>query len=146
MRIRIAAAAVAAAALLSLTACSSDDKDSGTGSPSTTPATTAPPTASPSPSGTPGDSTGGAGLPGAPDAATQDLVVSSLKKIDPALADDPDRTIDSARTQCRTLSGNGDRSGHEAAQRFGSPGHPLTDAQGTAINAALSALLCEPSL
>ncbi|MFI0723903.1 hypothetical protein [Streptomyces sp. NPDC021224] len=147
MRTRIAAAAVAAAALVTLTACSSDHKDGGTDGRSTASATTQP--ASPSDSDSPADSTAGdtsgAGVPAKPDPATQQLVIGSLQQVDPALAADPDQTIASARTQCQVLAGRGDGTGHQAAQRFSTPGHPLTDAQGIAINAALNALLCDPS-
>lgn len=129
MRTRIAAAALAAAALLALTACNSSDDKSDSKATST-------PTADIS------SAEAAAGIPPKPDAAKQAVLIAALKAVDPALADDPDKTTDAARNQCSTLAGGGDPSGHTAAQRFGNDTHPLTDAQGMAINAALQIALC----
>jgi hypothetical protein len=143
MRIRIAAcaAAAAAAALLTLTACSDDDKGP------TPPASSAPASATTAPSSDTGaDPTAEAGSGGSSglDPATQELLITSLRKVDPSLADDPARTAANAQEQCAALANDADPSGHAAAQKFSTPEHPLTDAQGQAINAALNALVCEP--
>jgi hypothetical protein len=128
MRTRIAAAAIAAAALLTLTACNSDDNKSS--APSSTPTVDM------------SSAAAAAGIPPKPDAAKQAVLIAALKAVDPTLADDPGKTTDAARNQCSTLNGGGDPSGHTAAQRFGNDTHPLTDAQGMAINAALQIALC----
>lgn len=135
MRIRTAtsAAVLAATALLALTACSDDDKSSSP------PATSAPevPSASSSAAG------GSSGI----DPQTQALLIASLQKIDPNLAGDPAKTAADAEAQCAVLASGGDAGGSDAAAKFGSSDHPLTDSQGQAINAALKALVCDgPSL
>ena len=134
MRIRtaVSAAAVATAALLALTACSKDDKTSS--QPPTVPAITAPAT-------TGGGSSGGSG---GLNPATSALLIASLQKIDPSLGSDPAKTATDAQEQCAALAGGDDQSGHDAAQRFSTPDHALTDTEGQEINAALNALVCAP--
>jgi ABC-type Fe3+-hydroxamate transport system substrate-binding protein len=128
MRTRIAAAALAAAALLALTACNSND-DSKSSAPSSTPSANT-------------SSIDAAGLPPKPDAATQRVLLAAVESVDPALADDPDKTVDAARNQCQSLNGGAANPDHLAAQRFGNDSHPLTDTQGKALNIALRASLC----
>jgi type IV secretory pathway VirB10-like protein len=129
MRTRIAAAALAAAALLALTACSSSDNDDK-----------ATPTKTPSVDQSSIDAA--AGIPPKPDAAHQAIYLAALKAVDPTLAADPEKAVREARNQCSTLNSGGDPTGHTAATRIGNDAHPLTDAQGMAINAALRASLC----
>lgn len=131
MRTRIVAAALAAAALLALTACSSSDD-----SKATTPSAT--------PSADTSSTEAAAGNPPKIDAGTQSVLINALKVIDPALAADPDKAVSNGQAQCSTLASGGDPTGHTAATRFGDAAHPLTDAQGMAINAALTAVLCDP--
>lgn len=134
MRTRIAAAALAAAALLALTACSSSDDDSKATTPSaTTPAGTGSPSS-------PSSTEAATGDPSDVDAALIDV----LHAIDPSLAADPKKTTEAADIQCATLASGGDPTGHTAATRFGDSAHPLTDAQGIAINGALTAMVCDP--
>lgn len=134
MRTRITAAAVAAAALLTLTACSSgDDKPaSGTDAPASTnaPAATS--------------SAAAAGSPATLDAATRTVLMNALRTIDPALAADQDKAVSDGFAQCEALADDGDLTGHSAAQRFSTGSHPLSDAQGVAIDAALRLTLCRP--
>lgn len=148
MRIRIAASAalVAAAALLTLTACSDDDKSSSPPASSAPAATSADTgggdsTASSDPSAN-SDSGGSSGM----DPATRDLLISSLRRVDPSLADNPEQTATSAQEQCDALANGSDPDGHAAAEKFSTPDHQLTDVQGQAIDAALNALVCEPDL
>ncbi|SEG27202.1 hypothetical protein SAMN05216223_104133 [Actinacidiphila yanglinensis] len=139
MRTRIAAAAVAAAALalFCATACSSGsgDKDAppthattGAAAPTTS---AAPATGSPLP------------RPPAPKGASRQTYLAALKAIDPSLASDPDKVVDEGRTQCTEINTDTQTADHLAAERFGSPGHPLTDAQGAAIDAALKLTVCK---
>jgi hypothetical protein len=65
---------------------------------------------------------------------------------DTSLADNPEQSAAAAQQQCAALAEDDDADGHGAAQKFSTPDHQLTDAQGQAINAALNALVCEPSL
>jgi hypothetical protein len=127
-------------ALLSLSACSDDDK-------SASPPASSAPAASETPSSTDDadqatDSGGASGL----DPATQQLLITALRKVDPSLAENPEQSAAAAQEQCAALAEDDDTSGHGAAQKFSTPGHQLTDAQGQAIDAALNALVCEPSL
>jgi hypothetical protein len=131
MRTRIAAVAIAAAALLTLTACNSNDDDSKSPASSSTPSADA----------SSSDAAAG-GIPPKPDAATQRLLLAAVESVDPALADDPDKTVDAARNQCQSLNGGAADPDHLAAERFGNDAHPLTDAQGKALNVALRATLC----
>jgi hypothetical protein len=130
MRTRIAAVAIAAAALLALTACNSNDDSKSAASSST-----------PSAEASSSDAAAG-GIPPKPDAATQRLLLAAVESVDPALADDPAKTVDAARNQCQSLDGGAADPDHLAAQRFGNDTHPLTDAQGKALNVALRATLC----
>jgi hypothetical protein len=136
MRTRIAAAAVAAAALATFcaTACSSGD---GKSAPAKQTTTATAPTADPStsPSGT---------RPPAPSGVARQTFLAALKAIDPSLAADPDQLIDKGRTQCTEINGDPQTADHMAAERFSSTGHPLTDAQGAAIDAALKLTVCKP--
>lgn len=136
MRTRIAAAAVAAAALATFcaTACSSSSDDKSASKATTTPPATT--------SATP--STGGAVTrPPAPDGVNRQTYLAALKAIDPSLAADPNQVIDEGRVQCTVINGDPVTADHLAAQRFSSSGHPLTDAQGAAIDAALKLTVCK---
>ncbi|MFC4035681.1 hypothetical protein ACFO3J_30050 [Streptomyces polygonati] len=130
MRIRIAAAAVAAAALLTLTACDSgDDKASVASAPSVDISSIKV----------------AAGIPSAPDGEARKLLLSALISVDPWLAEDMDKTVDAARSQCQSLNGGAADPDHLAAQRFGNDASPLTDEQGKLLNVALRATLCPKS-
>lgn len=135
MRTRLAATAVAAAALLSLAACSSggnDDKAAPSSS-ATAPTTNAPATTAP---------TTTTSRPAAPNAAVRAAYLAALKAVDPSLAADPDQTVEVGRTQCAQLESDPETADHVAAQRFSTPGHPLTDAQGKLIDLALHSTIC----
>ncbi|MEW1862747.1 hypothetical protein OG896_22060 [Streptomyces sp. NBC_00669] len=138
MRTRIAAAAVAAAALATFcaTACSSSSDDKNASDKATT--------AAPTTTGSAGPSTGAAvPRPPAPSGVNRQTYLAALKAIDPSLAADPNQVIDQGRTQCTEINGDPQTADHLAAERFGSPGHPLTDAQGAAIDAALKLTVCK---
>jgi len=133
--IRTAAAAVLAAAVLTLgaTACSSGgghDKDAAGKDPGTATAPVATP--------------GTGGLPTLADGPRKDAFLAAVRAVDPALAADPDRALANGRTQCKRIATDPETADHLTAERFGSPDHPLTDAQGAAINSALKLTLCRP--
>jgi hypothetical protein len=128
MRTRIAAAAIAAAALLTLTACNSDDNKSS--APNSTPTVDI------------SSAEAAAGIPAAPDAAKQAVLLAAIAAVDPSLANNPDKAVRNSRNQCQALDAGTANPDHAAAQRFGNDAHPLTDAQGAALNAALRATLC----
>lgn len=130
MRTRLTAAALAATALLTLAACSSSD-DSKPPAPPTMP--TAVDTAS---------IEAGLGIPPKPVGAQRTAYLAAIKAVDPSLVADPDKAIDAGRNQCMQLHGGAKNEDHLAAERFGNDAHPLTDAQGKAINTALRATLC----
>lgn len=130
MRTRIATAALAATALLTLAACNSSD-DSKPPAPPKMP--TAVDTAS---------IEAGLGIPPKPVGAKRTAYLAAIKAIDPALVADPDKAIDAGRNQCMQLHGGVKNEDHIAAERFGNDAHPLTDAQGKALNTALRATLC----
>jgi hypothetical protein len=137
---RTAAAALLAAAVLTLgaTACSSGgghDKDAAGKDPGTATAPTGT-----APVATPG--TGG--LPTLADGPRKDAFLAAVRAVDPALAADPDRAVANGRTQCKRIATDPETADHLTAERFGSPDHPLTDAQGAAINSALKLTLCRP--
>ncbi|SDN08935.1 hypothetical protein [Actinacidiphila guanduensis] len=142
--IRTAAAAVLAAAVLTLgaTACSSGgghDEDAAGKDPGTA---TAPATA---PTGTaPVATPGTGGLTTLADGPRKDAFLAAVRAVDPALAADPDRALANGRTQCKRIATDPETADHLTAERFGSPDHPLTDAQGAAINSALKLTLCRP--
>jgi hypothetical protein len=143
---RTAAAALLAAAVLTLgaTACSSGgghDKDAAGKGPGTA---TAPATA-PTGTGTVSGATPGTGgLPTLADGPRKDAFLAAVRAVDPALAADPDRAVANGRTQCKRIATDPETADHLTAERFGSPDHPLTDAQGAAINSALKLTLCRP--
>jgi hypothetical protein len=132
MRTRLAAAALTAAAILTLAACNDTDDDSAKApAPPKTP--TAVDTASIEAS---------LGIPPKPTGAKRTAYLAAIKAVDPYLVKDPDKAIDHGRNQCSALHGGAANPDHFAAQRFGDDTHPLTDAQGKALNAALRATLC----
>jgi hypothetical protein len=137
MRTRIAAAAVAATALA--LSCASACSSSGGGSSPTKQATSS---ASSTPTTDPGTGSS-VTRPPAPSGVSRQTYLAALKAIDPSLATDPDRTIDKGRTQCTEINGDQQTADHLAAERFSSAGHPLTDAQGAAIDAALKLTVCK---
>jgi hypothetical protein len=144
MRTRLAAAALAAAALLTLSACSSDsggDEAHDRTAPTTAGMPTAPTTA-PSAVATTGAGKSVPGLPPEPTGAGRTVYLAALTAVDPALGADAGKAVDDGRNQCTTLDTGGRNPDHSAAERFGSGTHPLTDAQGKAINAALRLTLC----
>ncbi|WP_330260962.1 DUF732 domain-containing protein [Streptomyces sp. NBC_00539] len=138
-RTTAAAIAITAALAASLTACgdSSDDKAAPTAPTAVgTPAGQATPSASASavkPSN---------GMPPRPTGAARDAYLAAITIVAPNTAADPDKAIDAGRNQCSALNGGAQNPDHAAAQRFGNDAHPLTDAQGKAINAALRATMC----
>jgi hypothetical protein len=131
MRTRLTAAALAAAALLTLAACNGSDDDSKTPAPPKT--STAVDTAS---------INADLGIPPKPVGAKRTAYLAAIKAVDPTLVTDPDKAIDAGRNQCMELHGGVKNEDHVAAERFGNDAHPLTDAQGKAINTALRATLC----
>lgn len=130
MRTRLTAAALAAVAILTLAACN----DSKPPAPPKTP--TAVDTASIEAS---------LGIPPKPTGAKRTAYLAAIKAVDPTLVADPDKAIDAGRNQCQQLNVGMTNPDHAAAQRFGNDAHPLTDAQGKALNAALRATLCPKS-
>lgn len=133
MRTRIAAAALAAAALLTLAACS--DKDTDSKAPKT-------PAATPTAVDTAGMEAD-LGIPSKPTGTALKLYLAAVTAVDPSLKLDTDSSlVDAGRNQCMALRGGAQNPDHLAAERFGNDAHPLTDAQGKALNAALRATLC----
>lgn len=127
MNTRIAAAALTAAALLALTGCNSDDDKSAP---------------SPTPSVDMSSIDAAQGFPPKPDAAHQAIYIAALKAVDPAYDGDPDKAVSEGRNQCQSLNSGAPNADHLAALRLGNDAHPLTDAQGKAINAVLQTTLC----
>jgi predicted small lipoprotein YifL len=136
-----AAVLVAAALAFSLTACgeSGDGKKADSAKPGTPAATSAVPQPS---AASPSASKPGSGIPPKPTGAERDAYLAAIKVVAPNAAADPDKAIDAGRNQCMALNGGAKNPDHSAAQRFGSDAHPLTDAQGKAINVALRATMC----
>jgi hypothetical protein len=89
-------------------------------------------------------STPGATMPLAPVGAARTAYVNGLAAINIWLTHDPDRAVDNGRRQCQALDNGGttDQLAHQAAQRFGSDGADLTDADGNSINQYLRQVLC----
>ncbi|WP_405561904.1 DUF732 domain-containing protein [Streptomyces sp. NBC_01180] len=121
-------ACLAAVTALSVTGCSPDDKKDD-----------AKPTAA---SSAPAADTG---IPPKPTGADRDAYLKAIKAVDPTLVTDEDKAIDAGRNQCQALDGGASNTDHFAAARFGNDAHPLTDAQGKALNAALRKTLCPAS-
>lgn len=96
------------------------------------------------PSATPGGSTPGATMPPAPVGALRDGYLNGLAVVNIWLVHDPDRAVDNGRRQCQALDrgGSDDVLAHQAAERFGSDGADLTDADGKTINQYLRQVLC----
>lgn len=138
MRTRLAATAVTAAALLCLAACSSGGNDKAA-APSSSDTAGVPAATSPAGTAIPSST---ASLPAAPNAVVRAGYLAALKAVDPALAADPDQSVRTGRTQCAQLDSDPETADHVAAERFSTPGHPLTDAQGKLIDVALHTTLC----
>jgi hypothetical protein len=129
MRTRLTAAALTAAALLSLAACSSSSDDDK-------PAATKPAAVDTA------SMEAALGIPPKPTGAKRTAYLAAIKAVDPYLVTDPDKAISHGRDQCSQLNGGVKNPDHLAAERFGNDAHPLTDAQGKALNTALHATLC----
>ncbi|WP_405912778.1 hypothetical protein OG760_17300 [Streptomyces sp. NBC_00963] len=82
------------------------------------------------------------GIPPKPTGADRDAYLKVVKAVDPALVTDEDKAIGAGRNQCSSLNGDGKAPDHFAAERFRNDAHPLTGAQGKALNAALRKTLC----
>jgi hypothetical protein len=128
MRTRLTAAAVAAAALLTLAACSSNSDDKA--APSTTPSVDV------------SSIQANLGFPPEPTGAKRTAYLAAIKAVDPYLITNPDKAITHGRDQCQSMDSGATNPHHSAAERFGNDMHPLTDAQGKAIDAALRLTLC----
>jgi hypothetical protein len=131
MRIRTTIAAVAAALAVTLVGCSSDDKDDNARS--STPAATNTQDNS--------DAEKAAGIPPEPDSAQRAALLAGLMAVNPALVGDEDKTIDTARNQCSTISGGGNAAA-TAKSRFSTSEHEVTDDEAKAINRVLKVALC----
>ena len=134
MNTRTAAAAILTAAALALTACSSSDSDTVDTKPKP-----ASPISTPSPDWSAAEEA--AGIPPEPTGAKRTALLAALKAIDPSLVADEDEAIDNSRNQCATINGGGNAT-LTAKGRFSTPEHEVTDAEATAINAALKTTLC----
>ncbi|MFJ2900671.1 hypothetical protein ACIO87_38185 [Streptomyces sp. NPDC087218] len=55
---------------------------------------------------------------------------------------DEQKAIDAGRNQCSSLAKPNDKIDWLVVQRFGNDAHPLTDAQGKALNATLRKTMC----
>ncbi|MFB8038985.1 hypothetical protein ACFC5Z_40040 [Streptomyces sp. NPDC056004] len=124
-----AAVLLAATALLALTACSAEEKD----------------VTKPAPKETTVDHSAAeraAGIPPAPTGNDRDAYLDAIAAVDPQLIVDEQKAIDAGRNQCSSLATPNDKTDWAAAQRFGNDAHPLTDAQGKQLNAALRKTLC----
>ncbi|MFC9619522.1 hypothetical protein ACFTXM_05865 [Streptomyces sp. NPDC056930] len=124
-----AAALLAAAALLSLAACSTEQKD----------------VTKPAPEATAVDHSAAekaAGIPPAPTGADRAAYLAAIKAVDPRIVEDEEKAIDAGRNQCASLANPNDKDNWAAAQRFGNDTRPLTDAQGKQLNEALRKTLC----
>lgn len=123
-----AATVLAAAALLALTACGSSHTTSEP------PAPTAPVASVPAAPGAPADANN--------TEAKRSALLLGLASVDPGIATNHERAIRRAQVQCATLNTGGSDPDHLAAERFGDPAHPLTDAQGKQIDDLLRATVC----
>ncbi|MEU8473750.1 hypothetical protein [Streptomyces hygroscopicus] len=121
--------ALAAAGLLALTACDSGD-DKADDKPN------------PTPSVDMSKIQKEAGIPPEPTGAKRAALIAALKAIDPQIVADEDKAISNARNQCSSLHNGGKRPDYFAAQRFGNDQHPVSEANGKLINAALRKTLC----
>ncbi|WP_262705536.1 MULTISPECIES: hypothetical protein [Streptomyces] len=125
----IAIAAIAAACLLALTACDSDDKADNS-------------EASATPSVDKSKIEKDLGIPPEPTGAKRSALLAALKVIDPQIVADEDKAIDAARNQCSAINGGAAKLDWSASQRFGNDAHPVSEANGKLINAALRKTLC----
>ncbi|MBP8532367.1 hypothetical protein [Streptomyces sp. MK37H] len=126
----IAIAAIAAACLLALTACDSGDDKADNSKPSATPSVDK------------SKIEKDLGIPPEPTGAKRTALIAALKAIDPQIIADEDKAITNARNQCQALHNGGQRPDYFAAQRFGNDQHPVSEANGKLINAALRKTLC----
>lgn len=126
----IAIAAIAAACLLALTACDSGDDKADNSKASATPSVDM------------SKIQKDAGIPPEPTGAKRAALLAALKAIDPQIVTDEDKAISNARNQCSALRNGGQRPDYFAAQRFGNDQHPVSEANGKLINAALRKTLC----
>ncbi|MFI1855086.1 hypothetical protein [Streptomyces sp. NPDC020480] len=83
-----------------------------------------------------------AGIPPEPTGAKRTALIAALKAIDPQIVADEDKAVNNARNQCSALHNGGQRPDYFAAQRFGNDVHPVGEANGKLINAALRKTLC----
>ncbi|MFJ2909370.1 hypothetical protein ACIO8F_08030 [Streptomyces sp. NPDC087228] len=127
---RPAAVLIAAAALLALTACSAEDDAKPAAPKSSAPAVDH------------SAAEKAAGIPPAPTGDNRDAYLDAIAAVDPQIIVDEQKAIDAGRNQCSSLAKPNDKVDWLAAQRFGNDAHPLTDAQGKALNAALRKTLC----
>ncbi|CDR10224.1 hypothetical protein [Streptomyces iranensis] len=121
--------AIAAACLLALTACDGDDKADNS-------------KASATPSVDTSKIEKDLGIPPEPTGAKRTALIAALKAIDPQIVADEDKAISNARNQCQALHHGGQKPDYFAAQRFGNDQHPVSEANGKLINAALRKTLC----
>ncbi|MFF4672300.1 hypothetical protein ACFY1C_20985 [Streptomyces sp. NPDC001279] len=129
MRRPAALLATTAAALLALTACSTGEADV---KPLPVPTKTVDHAAAEKAAGIPPEPTGDA----------RDAYLDAIAAVDPQIIVDEQKAIDAGRNQCSSLAKPNGKIDWLAAQRFGNDAHPLTDAQGKALNAALRKTLC----
>lgn len=129
MRIRTAAVSITAAlTLASLTACGSSDTSS--------PKAAASPSASESVDYAAAEKA--AGLPPKPIGAARAELLDALKKAAPDTVRYEDKAITAARDQCQAINGKANKLDWLASQRFTYRDVTTTEAQGKAINAALT--------
>jgi hypothetical protein len=127
MKTRAAAVAITTLLALTLTACGSSDDETSTPKASKTVDHS--------------EAEKAAGIPADPQGAKRTALLAALKAIHPDLVTDEDKAVDNARNQCSTITGGGNAD-MTAKARFSTADHEVTDAEATAINAALKATLC----
>ncbi|MFJ5721089.1 hypothetical protein [Streptomyces sp. NPDC093149] len=130
---RPAAVLIATAALLSLAACSTEQRYVNKAEPGSSASAD---------TGRGSTAEKAAGIPDAPIGADREVYLRAIRAVDPRIVEDEEKAIDAGRNQCSSLAGGGDKVDRLAAQRFGNDARPLTDAQGKQLNAALRGTLC----
>ncbi|MDJ1136228.1 DUF732 domain-containing protein [Streptomyces iconiensis] len=130
-------AALTLAAVATLTACSAEAASESKPESKPTPSSS-----SPSAKSSPSSDLPKSRIPPKPTGAARAAYLDAIGKVDRTLIVDADKAIDAGRNQCNALDGGARNVDYFAAQRFGNDAHPLTDAQGKLLNAALRATLC----
>ncbi|WP_436772051.1 DUF732 domain-containing protein [Yinghuangia sp. YIM S09857] len=146
---RIHLGIAAAATALLLAGCGSDDSDTADTAGNSTPTTAAASPPAPPPSDLPPEQRASiqaaAGIPPAPDAATQAAYAADLNKINPKIVDGKtERAVDRGRNVCSDLANGKDHAKviENLQYRFGSGALTISDTEAEKILTAITTHIC----